>query len=243
MWPALIAAGGAILGQSMANDANKQNAADARDFQANQRATAYQTTVRDLQAAGLNPMLAYGNGATQTPSAAQAAPAQNITAAATTSALQATQREQTEAQIELLRAQKAKTEAETAQIPTSTANIAQNTENLKATLPKIGEEIRMLTNSAENQRNQALTETDKRNLMNAQKEVANIEKWLKAEQITNTEAQTKLNKVMTELRGYDLAGARNLSEWETTMSTGAGSANKGAEALFRLLQTIKGVTK
>lgn len=69
--------------QTSTNQFNAQQAADARafnsaeaqksrDFAANQRATAYQTTTADMKAAGLNPMLAYTQGSTSTPGAASA---------------------------------------------------------------------------------------------------------------------------------------------------------------------------
>jgi hypothetical protein len=56
--------------------AAQQNQASANAFSANQFATRYQTTVKDLQAAGLNPMLAYSQGGGSPPTA-QAAPTYN----------------------------------------------------------------------------------------------------------------------------------------------------------------------
>ena len=90
---AAIGGGLSYMGQSSANSANQQianmttqaNAAEAqknRDWQEKMRSTQYQTAVKDMQAAGLNPMLAYSQGGAGTPSgavgyAAQAAPMQN----------------------------------------------------------------------------------------------------------------------------------------------------------------------
>jgi hypothetical protein len=80
----LIAGGIGLIGSEMTNSANtdiansantaaQQRQDQANQFNAQQYATRYQTTVKDLQAAGLNPMLAYGQGAGSQPTA-QAAP-------------------------------------------------------------------------------------------------------------------------------------------------------------------------
>ena len=53
---------------------------DAQDFSAQQFSQRYQTTVKDMQAAGLNPMLAYsqGGGTAPTSSAASASGFENL---------------------------------------------------------------------------------------------------------------------------------------------------------------------
>jgi hypothetical protein len=72
--------GGSALGYAGTQDqiaAAQQNLATANAFSAQQYATRYQTTVKDLQAAGLNPMLAVTNGAGSAPSSAAPAPTFN----------------------------------------------------------------------------------------------------------------------------------------------------------------------
>jgi hypothetical protein len=91
MWGSIIAAGigagASLLGGNQRNEANSAQAAANRDFQAAQtkqqmdfqermRSSQYQTTVADLKAAGLNPMLAYSQGGAGTPSGASAGGAQ-----------------------------------------------------------------------------------------------------------------------------------------------------------------------
>jgi hypothetical protein len=58
----LIGGLGSFLGQQSANQANAQLADKQMQFQQESRATAYQTAVKDMMAAGLNPMLAYQQG-------------------------------------------------------------------------------------------------------------------------------------------------------------------------------------
>lgn len=69
------AVGGSLISGLMNNSAASSRQSDAQEFSAEQYATRYQTTVKDMQAAGLNPALAYGgiSGSTPTSSAASSA--------------------------------------------------------------------------------------------------------------------------------------------------------------------------
>lgn len=78
----LISAGGSLLGSIMSNDANRDIANQANQFSAQQYATRYQTTVKDMQAAGLSPMLAYSQGAGSAPSGQVGHAQQNVVSSA-----------------------------------------------------------------------------------------------------------------------------------------------------------------
>jgi hypothetical protein len=81
--PAFIGGGASLLGGVMTNQAQAGQASSAQafsaaqsqaqmDFQERMRASQYQTAVKDLVAAGLNPMLAYTQGGAGTPSGSAA---------------------------------------------------------------------------------------------------------------------------------------------------------------------------
>lgn len=114
-----------LIGTNQTNQKNWDISQANNQWSAQQYATRYQTTVKDLEAAGLSPMLAYSQGAGTAPTAQQTAPMHNALGNAVESynrgrtinsatALQAEQAKQAQATTQLTNAQSAKTAAETA---------------------------------------------------------------------------------------------------------------------------------
>lgn len=74
-WSALASVASGVAGYLGQKSANKQNLKIAReqmDFQKEMSSTAYQRSMKDMRAAGLNPILAYKQGGASTPSGASA---------------------------------------------------------------------------------------------------------------------------------------------------------------------------
>jgi hypothetical protein len=160
----LIAGGIGLIGSEMTNSANtdiansantaaQQRQDQANQFNAQQYATRYQTTVKDLQAAGLNPMLAYGQGAGSQPTA-QAAPV-NVPAPRVNSLSNAAQgaiaASMNAADLKLKAEQVNATNAQTEQMRTQ--GLANTAQALKTTaeIEKVGPEIDVLKKTLQTQ--------------------------------------------------------------------------------------------
>lgn len=120
---------GGLFGSSGARDQREWDARQAqinRDFQKHMSNTAVQRRMADLEAAGINPILAAQWDAS-TPTGGIAAPSPNVGQAGLTGAQNAMQIVTQSQQLENLKAQEEKTDAETEQIGASKLLIEANT--------------------------------------------------------------------------------------------------------------------
>jgi len=146
--PAGAAAGSAIsgyLGTQATNDANAERADAANAWSAAQYATRYQTMTKDLQAAGLNPMLAYSQSPGSAPTAQQVTFQNPVSSAS--QAWQAVRGTEASATRDYASASQA--EASIKQIDATVDKIVEETKNLPAQREQIYYTIRLLAEQAE----------------------------------------------------------------------------------------------
>jgi len=147
MLDALIAAGGSLLSGLLNERGAAARQEDAQGFSAQQFATRYQTTVKDMQAAGLNPMLAYsqGGGNAPTSSAASAAGYPDVGAVMNQARMNSAQIANIDADTENKKAQAALIEAQVAQTRASAGSLEAQTNVSNETVAKIRQEVVNLT--------------------------------------------------------------------------------------------------
>jgi len=205
---ATLAVGGlGYFGQQETNTANQANAQAQMDFQERLSNTAYQRQVKDMEAAGLNPMLAYikGGGASS-PSGAMATyqspvsgAAQAATSAQIPSNIRSTQAtaKQTGAQTEYLTG--SQTELTNQQIN----NLKTENDKAKAVIDNLRVEYGNLIKQGYN-----LTEVGNQIRKNIDLMSSQIHNF---SAITdNTYVLTEINKLEKQLRSFDVQAASGL---------------------------------
>lgn len=129
-------------GQEEANSANRAMSQAQMDFQERMSNTSYQRAVKDMSAAGLNPMLAYSQGGASSPAGSTAVMG-NKNAAAVGAASAAMAAQNMREQNSLLRAQTEKTVAEKALVEAQVGSTTASAGHLTAQADQIRQNMQM----------------------------------------------------------------------------------------------------
>jgi len=204
----LSSVGGALLGHGLAKDRQ----ADAQDFSAQQFANRYQTTVQDMKAAGLNPMLAYSQGGGNAPtSSAASAQSSDLSQAYLQSKLNS-------AQIANIEAQTAKTQAETNIISETGLDQAKATLNKtlvdaglsSSQIAKVNSETQNIIQSLNNIKSEDERLKQAAKMLNQQSQLFSQQTMTEAQRVKLVEEQAKLVVAQTGLANLEIDAAKSL---------------------------------
>ena len=191
-----------FLGQQDTNAANQANAQAQMDFQERMSNSAYQRQVKDMESAGLNPMLAYVKGGGESSPPGSMATYQNPAAAGVSSALSSAQISQTQASTK-------QTSAQTDYLTgPQTEMTNQQINNLKTDNDKSQQIIRNLKEEFQNLMKQGLNLTEVGNQLRESVSLMKAQISNFAELTSSTAWQAEINKFESQLRGMESKAAQ-----------------------------------
>ena len=240
MLPALIAAGASLVGGHMRNEANRDLANEANAFSAHQFANRYQTTVKDMQAAGLNPMLAYSQGASGSPTGQVGAPQENVIGSAFEAYHKASERELLKAQIDLIENQSTKANQEMLESAARTKSIdLDNTTKMLYGVEKARQELYNLGGTADE-----ISSRINLNKAQADQATKNIDVMIQNIQ-TGKASESQMKESINQIRAYtdnlklDASEKQAMAKMWDTLGSG-GAAAKTFVPFLQLLKSILG---
>lgn len=211
-------------GQESANQTNMQLGREQMEFQERMSNTSYQRAVRDMQAAGLNPMLAYSQGGASAPMGSMPQ-VQNAVGAGMASASQAASTMQGIAQVVATLAQTEKTDAEAELIRRQTLPAELYGFQGWGNLYKTHEETRRLFTGA--------------NLDEANAEVAAVIKRLREADVGYAEGSLKdrldLTKSEAALKRLDIPRAKSEQQFYESI----GQANPWVRMFLEIMKGVR----
>lgn len=219
-------------GQRDTNAASAQMAQKQMDFQERMRNTSYQAAVKDMEAAGLNPMLAYSQGGASVPSGAMGVVG-NVQQAGMNSALSGVQMAQGAQAIAASKAQTDQVVAQTEKIKSETMERSLNTAYLRAQLDKLGVDTDLSSANVGN----VLTDTRKKEIEN---EVSMYRHGAHKAGGYRAEVEQKIEdarRAKAEATSSEMGLAEDASRERFYSETGA-----GPQYLRSLLDILKGVS-
>lgn len=214
--PAGAALGASIGGGIDRNSAAQESAEQAQAFSASQYASRYQTQVKDLEAAGLNPMLAYMQSPGASPQGVTYQPT-NIAerAASDYSSAYNVKRlgEKLEEEAENVRSLTKLNEAQVEQVNKSVEKMSSEIRNLDTDNERLKALIDNLREERQNLIKQGWNLTEQGNMLRATTEKLKTEvPYLNSRSFLNF-AQEELTKIETSLKRLDLTSAQKFDNF------------------------------
>ncbi len=238
----LIGGGLSFLGGERRNDAQAQQAEQANAFSAQQFASRYQTTVKDMEAAGLNPMLAYSQGGGTPPSGQQGQMTDSISPAVQSfnqSKLASAQVANVQADTENKKAQADLIAAQAAHSWASAGQANAQTGLINETVDKVKQEV--LNLKTDNERVRAVIDNlriEYENLIKKGYNLTEVGNQLRAS-ISQMQAQIPLinqQAFKTEMEGY-------LAQFDVKAATDFGNLGRSTQQVKPLLDILRMLTR